>query len=109
MKLLKIILLLLALVTGAVSQSGYRPKSGFIPNQETAVKVAEAILIPVYGEKQVVSERPYQAQLDGDVWTVSGTLYCGDPPRRSSSCNGGTAVVKLSKRDGRVLFMIHYQ
>lgn len=86
---------------------GYRPANGYVSDAATAVRVAEAVLIPVYGEQRIVAERPFKATLDGDVWTVAGTLYCGDG--KSEMCAGGTATVKLSKDDARVLSMIHYK
>jgi hypothetical protein len=54
----------------------YKPRDGFVPDAQTAVKIAEAVLIPVYGEKQIRSEEPLTGQLKGDVWTVGGTLRC---------------------------------
>jgi hypothetical protein len=44
-----------------------------------AVAVAAAVLIPVYGRKQIASERPFKAELSGGVWDVNGSLHC-DPP-----------------------------
>ena len=90
-----------------LERQGYRPPSGYVPDATTAVKIAEAVLVPVYGEQKVISERPFIATLDGHVWTVAGTLYCGDG--KSEMCAGGTATVKLSTDDARVLFMIHYK
>ena len=81
-----------------------------VPDKETAIKIAEAVLIPVYGEQQIASERPFKARLKGDVWTVEGTLHCPDGNGGvTTNCDGGTAVVKISKIDGRIIFMIHYQ
>jgi len=34
----------------------FRPKEGFVPNAEPAVRVSEAVLIPVCGEKRIVSD-----------------------------------------------------
>jgi hypothetical protein len=79
----------------------YKPKAGFIPDAATAAKVAEAILIPIYGEQNIIGERPFKATLKGNTWTVAGTL--------PSHLVGGTAIVKLSKLDGRVLFVTHTQ
>jgi len=79
----------------------FTPKDGFVPNAETAVKIAEAVLIPVYGENQVLSERPFKATLEGDSWTVQGTLQC------APDCDGGTALVKISKSTGQILQMFH--
>src|SRR5450755_1066852 len=81
--------------TRAQKTHGYWPASGYVPDAATAVKVGVAVLIPVYGEQKIASERPLKATLDGDVWTVEGTLYCGDG--KPGMCPGGTATVKLSK------------
>ncbi|MFZ3215341.1 MAG: NTF2 fold immunity protein [Candidatus Acidiferrales bacterium] len=74
------IILFVVLVIPSFAQheqaKSFAPKEGFVPNAETAVKVAEAVLLPVYGEEQIISERPFKAALDGDVWTVTGTLHC---------------------------------
>jgi hypothetical protein len=81
-----------------------------VPDSKTAVKIAEAVLIPVYGEKQIDSERPLHAKLKDNVWTVSGTLRCPDGRGgTTTSCDGGTAEVKIAKDDGRILSMIHYK
>jgi NTF2 fold immunity protein len=84
-----------------------RPKDGFVPNAETASKVGEAVLLPVYGEEKILSERPFKATLQGDVWSVEGTLHCEGPP--DTICKGGTALVKLSKTSGQILFMTHFK
>lgn len=82
------------------------PKDGFIPTATVAIAVAEAVLIPVYGRKQIASERPFKAELSGGVWDVNGSLHC-EPPE--SPCPGGTAQVKISRKTGEILFMTHYQ
>jgi len=57
---------------------GFVPKNGFVPDEKTAVAVAEAILSPIYGQDQIVHERPFHAELDGnDVWKVEGSLPGG--------------------------------
>jgi hypothetical protein len=81
-----------------------RPKSGFVPNEETAVKIAEVVLVPVYGAKTIRDEEPFKARREGDVWRVEGSLNCGAP-----HCFGGTAVVRISKSSGEILFMAHYK
>jgi len=48
--------------------------------------------------------------LENGIWTVEGTLHCSDGKGGvTTHCVGGTAEVKLSKADGRVLKMIHYK
>jgi hypothetical protein len=66
------------------------------------------VLIPVYGEQKIISERPFKAVLQNDVWIVSGTLHCPDGRGGiTTHCVGGTAGVRISKTDGRIMDMGH--
>lgn len=82
-----------------VAAGPYTPKNGFVPDKATAVRVAEAILVPIYGEKQVESERPFYAELSGNIWTVTGHLPQG--------WTGGVAEVRISKMTCRVISVSH--
>lgn len=95
----------------AISQAqSYVPKLGFVPDSATAIKIAEAVLIPVYGQGKVESERPFTANLRHGIWTVAGTLHClGTKSGVATDCSGGAAEVKLSKKDGHILKVIHYK
>ena len=107
-RVLALVFMALTVVVGSAQRQpepSFHPKNGFVPNAETAVKIAEAVLIPVYGEKLIVSERPFKATLQEDVWTVEGTLPCPT----GKQCLGGTAVVKISKSTGQILGMMHYK
>lgn len=87
----------------AISLKGTRsiqPKGGFVPDESTAVRIGEAAAIAHYGEKTISEERPFRARLYGDTWIVKGTLH-------PQGADGGTAVIKISKIDGRILFMMH--
>ena len=78
----------------------YIPKDGFVPDKGTALAIANAVALPIYGKKQMDDEKPLRAELDGGVWTILGTLNC-------SSCVGGTLVMQIDKASGKVLFLIH--
>lgn len=80
---------------------GQTPPAGFVPDKTVAIKIGEAVLIPIYGEGKIRSEEPFVAGLEGDVWTVSGTL-----PKNTM---GGVAYVKLSRADGRILDWCHFK
>lgn len=74
----------------------------------TAVKIGEAVLIPVYGEEKIASEKPFTATLSNDVWLVSGTLHCSDGKGGTTThCVGGVAEVRISKVDARILSLGH--
>jgi hypothetical protein len=77
----------------------FHPKEGFVPNRDTAIAVAEAVLTPIYGRDVVQAERPYTAKLEDGVWTVTGSIPKGHV--------GGASIVRISKADARVLFLIH--
>jgi hypothetical protein len=89
----------------AVAQEGYDPPHGFVPDAATAIAIARAVLIPIYGAKQIGAEEPLIAQRRGDSWVVDGSVTCPKEGR----CDGGAAHVKLSSADGRILFVTHYQ
>ena len=76
----------------------YVPSGGYVADDKTAVKIAEAVLIPIYGES-IYREKPFIAELRNDVWTVTGTIH--------EKSIGGVAVMDIAKKDGRILRVIH--
>ncbi len=51
----------------------YVPKDGFVPDEETAIKIAEAVWHPIYGTN-LNDEHPFRAQLnkvDGKILRIS--------------------------------------
>ena len=75
------------------------PQNGYVPDKGTAIRVAEAILLPIYGEKQIASERPFSAQLKDGVWIVTGHLPEG--------WTGGVAEIKISKGTCQIISVSH--
>jgi hypothetical protein len=84
-------------------KDSYKPANGYVPDEITALKIAEAVLIPIYGEKQVGQEKPLKAELKEDIWVVEGSMYCPD----WALCKAGVAQVKISKDDGTILSVTH--
>lgn len=77
----------------------YKPSQGYVPNAETAVKIAVAVWEPIYGEDQIAHEKPYTAVLLNGIWTVQGSLPKGFV--------GGVAIAEIAKADGRVIRVSH--
>ena len=71
------------------------PEAGCVPDPETAMRIAEAVWIPLYGEDVVKQQRPLQADLTASVWTVRGS----PPPEQAAE----TLVAVISRTDGRIL------
>jgi hypothetical protein len=95
------ILILVALLSAGHNfpQNNYTPKDGYVPNEETAIKIAEAIWLPIYG-KDIEKSKPFVAHLkDATVWIVEGTL----PPHYL----GGVPYVEIRKSDCKILKVTH--
>lgn len=93
-----IAVLLLALGAVAADKPPWVPKNGFVPNAETAIRIAEAVWIPIYGQKLVDGEKPFKAELKGEAWVVKGHM----PP----GVKGGTVIAEIAKLDGRILRVV---
>ncbi|MBI9100694.1 MAG: hypothetical protein JEY91_19635 [Spirochaetaceae bacterium] len=78
---------------------------GLVPNEEVAIKIAEAILVYQYGE-DVIENRPFIAELteNGTVWYVKGTFPHSD---EKGYWGGGVPHIKIAKADGKIIGFIH--
>ena len=68
---------------------------GVVSDKETAIRITEAILSPIYGKKAIRGQRPYQVTLNDGKWTVDGTVRPGFV--------GGSFHVVILQRDARVV------
>jgi hypothetical protein len=81
------------------AQTSFIPEDGLVPNKETAIKIAEAIWLPIYG-KSIKKSKPFVAKLkDNEVWIVEGTLKRG--------FSGGVPYIEINKADGKIIRVIH--
>jgi hypothetical protein len=72
-----------------------------INDKQTAIAVAEPILFKIYGENQIIGERPYEVYLINGYWVLNGTI-----PENSF---GGGFLIIFSVKDGRVIKLTHYK
>ena len=83
-----------------VDPYGVYNKNGQILSPMDAVKVAEIVLFPIYGEKAIKEQRPYEVTLINEsVWSVNGTL--------EDNSEGGSFHISIDKKDGRILSIWH--
>ena len=80
-----------------------------VPDSARAVGIAVEALAKIYGQRKIVSERPFTASLSGGIWHVYGTLYCGkdDLTTGPGKCIGGVATADIRQSDGKVLKTSH--
>jgi NTF2 fold immunity protein len=76
------------------------PPNGFVPDEQTAMRIAEAVWIPLYGQEQIDSEKPFRVYLQNGVWIVKGKPI----PKDSF---GGVAIAEISKKNGRIIRVSH--
>ena len=77
--------------------------TNYVPDKATAIKIAEAVWLPIYGKK-IYTELPFKAILVNDsIWTVAGTL----PKSSKKIVIGGTAYIEIRKSDCKILKVIH--
>jgi hypothetical protein len=77
----------------------YIPPGGFVKNEMVASKIADAILVSIYGEDELSSERPFNISLKKGIWIITGTLKPG--------YKGGVAEIHISKASGKILYVNH--
>jgi hypothetical protein len=86
----------------AQAQNPWKQPNGLVPDKQTAIKIAEAILFPIYGEDTIKRERPYRVSLRDGCWYISGSM-----PHSDEVMVGGTFFITISQWDGRVIQIGH--
>ncbi len=82
----------------------YKPQQGYVPDEETAIKIAVAVWIPIYGKEIIEKEKPYIATLKNGVWYVTGSL---PKAKASERVVGGVAEAEINKDDGKIIRISH--
>jgi NTF2 fold immunity protein len=74
-------------------------KRDLVPDSLTAIKIAEAIWLPIYGE-HIYESKPFKARSkDSTVWVVEGTLEKG--------FYGGVPYIEIQRSDCKILKVTH--
>ena len=82
-----------------IQTKGVMPPNGVVPDEETAIKIADAVWLAFYGE-DIYERTPFVATLDPitQVWYVLGTL--------PENMFGGVPEIGIRKSDGKILYVI---
>jgi len=99
-----ILLVLIGVInTGSVNSQQNSPpninKRDYVPDSATAVKIAEAVWLPIYGER-IFEQKPYEVTLQDSIWIVRGTIPYGERLE-------GTAYIEIQKSDCKILEVNH--
>jgi len=87
------------------AEAGFKPNQGYVPDEETAVKIAEAVWLNIYGE-DIYNRLPFVAYYDGktDNWLVYGSMPEAKP---GVTFFGGVPEMTIRKADGQILWVSH--
>jgi hypothetical protein len=73
--------------------------TNYVPDEKTAIKIAEAILIPIYGN-EVLEKKPFTARLiNNKIWHVEGSINLDEL--------GGVPIIEIQKSDCKILKITH--
>ncbi|MGB7207560.1 MAG: NTF2 fold immunity protein [Pyrinomonadaceae bacterium] len=72
---------------------------GFVKDEQAAIEIAVREWTRMGLKKMIDQEKPYRAELVGDVWEVNGTA--------PKNWVGGLAYARISQKDGKVLKAWH--
>jgi len=82
-----------------INYDGYIPEEGFVSTPEIAIKIAESILIPIYGKEKIEEQKPFLINLENDIWIIEGNSH--------EIIEGGTAYIEIDKISGKILKVFH--
>jgi hypothetical protein len=88
----------------AVSSTVRREHQDYVPDEKTAVRIAEAVLVAQFGEDRMKAHLSLHA--DGsnrDYWIVEGSRPQGETPKF-----GGGPAVWINKHSGCIMNVIEH-
>lgn len=74
-------------------------KKVLIKDHSTAIKIVEPILISIYGQENIESQKPYENYLIENYWVIMGTL--------KKDMVGGTFLIIIDARNAKILKITH--
>lgn len=88
-----------AVKTALANDADRSSSDTLIKNSESAVSIAETILVNLYGKAIINSEKPFECYLVDGYWYLRGTL--------PKNYTGGVFEMIMSAKDGRVVKLVH--
>ena len=85
-------------------EHSFVPKDGFVPDKDTASLLGELVLKKIYGDNNIDRQKPFKIFLKDNIWTVIGTLSKEEDKEEAL---GGVFMIKISKKDARIIRVTH--
>lgn len=74
-------------------------KTSIIKDSLTIINIVESILFSIYGEDNIINQRPYEIYKIDSYWILTGTLSNGKV--------GGTFLIIIDSRDCKIIRITH--
>lgn len=71
-----------------------------IKDESMAISLVEPIIFRIYGEKEIINERPYKICLTKDYWVITGDL-------NNKFSKGGVFEVVINSKNGNIIGITH--
>lgn len=95
------------IISGAVASqnpaTSYRPPEGYVPSPTTAAIIAEAVLVPIYGAKEIKKQKPFRVMRKEKIWIVEGST----PADRGVRYVGGRFTIHIVRSTGEIIHLSH--
>jgi hypothetical protein len=88
-----------ALQAAEETKHNVKPAKGYVPDEATAIAIAVAVWVPIYGKENIEQKKPYIATLKDGIWYVAGSLPAG--------WKGGVPEAEIRKDNGQILRVTH--
>ena len=82
----------------------YVPAEGVIPTADIAVKIAECVLLEIYGKESIEKEKPFSVNLVNGIWVIEGHIPNGND---SALTFCGQSYVEIRKSNGEIIKLLH--
>jgi len=93
----------IALAVAALARGSSQPHPDYLPDQETAARVAEAVLMGQFGEERVKAQLPLMVRERGaNQWIIQGSVFDSQGRRQV----GGGFGILLNRHNGCVLELV---
>jgi hypothetical protein len=92
---------------GALAQHGSQAiHEDYVPDKKTAVAIAEAVSRGQLGDVQLSQILPFEAHLDGEVWSVTSRIGLGRDVKGKGALKGVTMHIR--RDTGEIVFFGYY-
>src|SRR6185436_1096198 len=90
----------------AKTPGGVSPHEDWVPDEETAIRIAEAVSRAQVGDKELAKIKPFKAELNGDTWMLKSRIGLGGDANGNNGIRG--IAITIHRNTGEILELLYY-